>query len=62
MKLRCRPPDSLTLDLEQKCHHLPLTNKTTSQAAAVELPEALTGLVSLFETFLFCSSLLCFCF
>lgn len=48
MKLRCQPADSLTLDLEQKCHHLPLTNKTTSQAAGVELPKAVKRLVSLF--------------
>lgn len=46
MKLRCQPADSLTLDLEQKCHHLPLTNKTTSQAAGGELPEAVAGLIS----------------
>lgn len=59
MKLRCQPADSLTLDLEQKCHHLPLTNKATSQAAAVGLPR---GLVSLFKMFLLSSSLLCFCF
>jgi len=52
MQLRCQPADSLTVDLEQECHHLPLTNKTTSQADGVELPGAAIGLVSLSEMFL----------
>ena len=52
MKLRCQPADSLTVDLQQECHHLPLTNKTTSQADGVELPGAVIGQVSLFGMFL----------
>lgn len=52
MKLRCQPADSLRVDIEYKCHHLPLTNKTTSQDDGVELHGAVLGLVSLFEMFL----------
>lgn len=52
MKLRCQPADNLTVDREQECHHLLLTNKTTSQADGIELPGAVIGPVSLFETFL----------
>ena len=50
--LRYQPVDSLTVDLEQECHHLPLTNKTTSQAVGVELPRAGIGLLSFFEMLL----------
>lgn len=47
-----QPADSLTVGLEQECHHLPLTNKTTSEAEGIEMPGAAIGLVTFFEMFL----------